>query len=47
MADTKTYDEIDRLVDTDPIALRDYAWHVTQELTRLRERDPSDPRRPF
>ena len=31
----KLYEEIDLLVDTDPLALRDYAFAVSQEVLRL------------
>lgn len=32
----KTYEEIDALVDTDPLALRDYAWEITREYIKYR-----------
>jgi hypothetical protein len=31
----KTLDDLDLLLDLDPIALRNYAWATTQELSRL------------
>lgn len=34
----KTYEEIDVLVDIDPLALRDYAVAVSAEVARLSER---------
>lgn len=34
MADV-TYDELDDLVDTDPIKLRDVAWALVAEVSRL------------
>ncbi len=37
-----TWDEIDLLVDTDPLALRDEAWRLTQLLTDLIQEDPCD-----
>lgn len=34
----KTWDEIDILIDTDTIALGEYALEVTQELKKIREK---------
>ena len=31
----KTWDQIDWIVDTDTLALRDYAWQATKEIQRL------------
>lgn len=36
MSDLPTYDQIDELVDTDALKLRDLAWALTNEVQRLR-----------
>jgi hypothetical protein len=35
MAEALAYEQIDELVDTDPLALRDYAWRITRDHARL------------
>lgn len=38
--DLPTYDQVDRLVDEDPLKLRDLAWALRQQVDQLRvERD--------
>jgi len=36
MSDLPTYDQIDELVDSDPLRLRDLTWELTTEVQRLR-----------